>query len=323
MKKKVLLFAAACLGLGMVLAGVGAVLGGRGFALRWGASGFSFKGEQYYTFYDMDVEAFSKITVKVSNCPVTVLPSNDGKYGVDIRLAVGSEEDTPLRIADGELVLENSVKIWVGWNLDFLSFIGEEEHVILYLPEKVYEEFYLSTSNADITVEEVNTGENLLYVHTSNGKITLTGVYAEEVDAKTSNSAIVFEEVCGDKAEAKSSNGRIEFTQVEIREIKADTSNASVRFDGVYGVTAQIESSNGSILLDTVHFDELLEAKTSNSSIEAVLDGGREEYSVDASTSNSEVRIEGEDYGKKYLGGEGEAEVILRSSNGKITVEFQ
>lgn len=323
MKKKVLLFAAACVVMGMFLTGVGLILGGKGFSIGWSGSGLSFgNDDQYYTLCDMDVEEFSRITVKVHNCPVTVRPSDNGKYGVDIRLAVSSEEDIPVHIADGELVVENTAKKgWLFWNFDFLS--GEEEYVILYLPEKEYQELHLSTSNANITVEGIDTGDDLLYVHSSNGSLRLEEVHAGEIDAKTSNSSIVLEGVYADIVKAVSSNGRIEFTDVEAQELRADTSNSAVRFEGVYGMKAEVESSNGSIKLDRVHFDELLDVKTSNSSIEVELDGSKEEYSIDASTSNSEVRVEGEDYGKKYRGGDGGAKVILRSSNDKITVNFQ
>lgn len=317
-----MLLAAFCLAAGMIMAGIGWLLGGRGFNLSF-KNGFSFGQNEDYTYQNMDMEAFDEIYINVRNCPVQIYPSTDGKYGVDVKLETADSEKVILEVVDGRLEISTPDGLqfhFLDWNFDFFE---TNYHVSVYLPKKVCDSIYVSTSNGSVVIEGVDTGDGKLSVNTSNGAVTLTDVYAAELKADTSNASVIMENVRADSIVADTSNGRVSFDTVEAEEIHIDTSNGGINFNTVYGKEAVLDTTNGSVVLDTVHFSEKLEVDTSNSSIDVLLDGKKQEYSIAADTSNSNVYIDDEKFDDDYKGSDGKAKVELDTSNGRIIVKFK
>ncbi|WP_031516158.1 DUF4097 family beta strand repeat-containing protein [Streptomyces sp. NRRL F-5123] len=101
------------------------------------------------------------------------------------------------------------------------------------------------TSNGAITLKGVGTAD----VHTSNGKITVTGATGA-LKVRTSNGAVSVEGTRGG-VDAQSSNGRITVTTPIPQDVRAHTSNASVTVTAApaaYRISAK--TSNGAKTVD-------------------------------------------------------------------------
>ncbi len=161
-------------------------------------------------------------------------------------------------------------------------------------------------------------------VHTSNGRAVLRGI--EGVGTlRTSNGRIEADGLKG-KFDMSTSNSRIEAARVE-GDFRLESSNGRITvWDGQGAFDAQ--TSNGSIRFrgEILPLGESRLA-TSNGSINVAL-RGEPSLRVSASTSNGsvtcrreEIRGEGKKRQLEGVIGGGEAVLILKTSNGSITIE--
>ncbi|MBQ4564519.1 MAG: DUF4097 family beta strand repeat protein [Lachnospiraceae bacterium] len=240
--------------------------------------------KELHEFCDHDMEPFHSIRVDVENCPITVVPSEDDKYGVEAKFFVGDQGKWEVRVDDGILTVKkqySSKRVWIEFGFSGHSE-KNREYVRIYLPKVAMEIIELDTSNASVQVEGVS-------VHT--------------LIADTSNAMI-----------------RIEDTKV-LDELKADTSNGAICLSRVEGEDITLDTSNGAINLEQVT-GRKMKADTSNGSIEALLVGSEHEYSIHADTSNAKIHVDGQVRGDEYHSHGGSKGVWLDTSNGRITIGF-
>jgi DUF4097 and DUF4098 domain-containing protein YvlB len=177
-------------------------------------------------------------------------------------------------------------------------------------------------AGADIVVTAPT--ETEVELETSNGRIEIQGIEAPG-SIRTSNGRVVIEDVKGD-FDVRTSNGPIEVGSME-GDGTLKTSNGSVNLTDVKGAF-DVDTSNGNISFSgrmTAGGDNRLE--TSNGSVAVELQG-TPSVEVDASTSRgevtSELAIEASSMKKDRLVGtigDGEAELVIRVSNGSVTIE--
>ena len=259
---------------------------------------------QVHCFSNMDMNPFTDIHVDVRNCPIQVERSVDGRYGVDVRLAVRKDEDLTIENLNGLLTIQK--KRQSKWSGGWMQFNGshEKEYVKLYLPEAVYNRVELFSSNASVTVTDLETVSDLLNIDTSNDRVRLERVQVN------------------DRLKIDTSNGAITLTQVFGRDIYADTSNASIVMERVFAEKATADTSNGGIKVKDCEITQLLNGDTSNASIEVTLPGAESDYSIHADTSNSKIYVNGKSMGDEYNTYGGVKAVRLDTSNGRITIGF-
>lgn len=132
-----------------------------------------------------------------------------------------------------------------------------------------------------------------LNLDTSNGRVEISGLQADKVEADTSNGRIVFRDMSGKIFRADTSNGRIEMKNVKGDEFIADTSNGSIYIQGE-GQFFNGDTSNGSITIEPkFKADGEIKADTSNGRIKLHLPRGEDiGYSLEASTSMGSLNIE-------------------------------
>ena len=181
-----------------------------------------------------------------------------------------------------------------------------------------------SSASPGVDMEITAPPGTTLDLETSNGPIHLTGVRVPG-RARTTNGAIVLRDAAGD-FELTTSNGAIEVEDYE-GAATLRTSDGAVVVSAAKGVF-DIETSNGNIDLSS----ELTPGSssrliTSNGNVTVALDGDPSLH-LDASTSNGRIlsriplvpSISDED---RLVGvyGEGGTELLLRTTNGSITLE--
>ena len=163
-----------------------------------------------------------------------------------------------------------------------------------------------------------------LDLETSNGLVQLTGVRVSG-KARTSNGAIILKDAVGD-FELTTSNGSIEVTDFDGTAMLR-TSDGAVTITDAVGVF-DVETSNGGIDFS----GELAPGSasrfvTSNGGVAVAL-GGDPSLDLDASTSNGRVfsrlplvPVVAEESRLVGTYGEGGTELLIRTSNGSITLE--
>ncbi|MFI0940610.1 hypothetical protein [Streptomyces sp. NPDC021020] len=121
------------------------------------------------------------------------------------------------------------------------------------------------TSNGAITLKGVGTAD----VHTSNGKITVTGATGA-LKVRTSNGAISVDGTRGG-VDAQSSNGKITVTTPAPQDVRAHTSNASITVTaapGAYRVSAKTSNADKNVgIADDPAGTYRLDLSTSNGTL--------------------------------------------------------
>ena len=253
-----------------------------------------------YVYTNDDMEPFTSAVVDVSNCPIRVERSVNGRFGVDVRLMVRPDDQVIVAVENGEL----TVKKIKGIRRLVFGFSGGSQHVKLYLPDVEYDRLLLDTSNASVVVSDVARIKELLNIDTSNGSIKVENVSVDDrIRLDTSNSSISVRQACCRYLEADSSNGGITVEQVSALEATLDTSNSGIK-----------------VKKSEIH--RTLNADTSNGGIEVELTGRESDYRIVADTSNAKVHVNGRTVGSSYSTGGGNREVRLDTSNGRISIGF-
>ena len=188
----------------------------------------------------------------------------------------------------------------------------------------------IRTSNAAISA---SVAINELIAHTSNGAIALEDMTAQRISGGTSNGSVKLEDVSCTVIELTSSNGRIVANDICCEKAKLTTSNASVsvqdatvselfvktgnggmRLDDVTGEKLHAQTSNASIKISDVNASDIT-LITSNGSITGSLAGGIGDYAITSKTSNGSNSLPN--------GTRGERTLDVRTSNGKIAIDFE
>lgn len=347
MKKKVwLITAVVCVLLGGGLFFVGRAMGGKGIVFDFSEKEkFKLIGElKEYSFADMDYEAFKSVLIDVPECDIYIEHSDNGKFGIDMRLYSYSDDDIDFEVykSEGEqignLLIKNSSETP---KISFNFYINYSQYIKLYLPDGDYDYIRAGTHDSDIVIKDVST-KNEIVADCKNGSITFTGVSGEKVSANTSNANITFKNVSGNSVSANTSNADVDMESIDATELKletsngeaelinvsadnisAKTSNGDIDFDNVRGADAVLKTSNSDIIMDNVEFANSIDAETSNSDINLTLIGKREDFTYDIKTSNSQINIDGHEYGTRYTNGDGQPDIKLVTSDGDVTVDFK
>ncbi len=298
--------------MGIVLAGIGSFLGGNGFFITNKLDTHSVEDMQLFEYENMEIGGLDSIDINVSNVPVTFCKASGDKFGVEVNYQVVDLDDVTVSVEDGELsVVAKHENYW--WSFDFSFFEGRdvEEYVIVYIPEgKSLDDINVSTSNASVTMKEMQCIVNEFDINTSNADVTLSGVtVTDSLVVDTSNGQIRLDAACVCENDAKliTSNGQVDV------------------IGGVFN-RLEVKSSNGEINLDVAEVldKRFIKVDTSNAPISVTLNNGEGEADIKADTSNGEVYINGksvgdDDYEHAVSGG---VRLELDTSNADIRIEF-
>ena len=256
--------------------------------------------QKYYVYTNDDMEPFTSAVVDVSDCPIRVERSVNGRFGVDVRLSVRPDDQVIVTVENGMLTVKKNR----GRRRLVFGFNGGSQHVKLYLPDLEYDRLVLDTSNAAVVVSDVGRIRELLNVDTSNGSIKVENVSVDDrIRLDTSNSSISVRQTC-------------------CRRLEADSSNSGITVEQVSALEATLDTSNGGIKVKRSEIGEMLNADTSNGGIEVELSGSESDYRIIADTSNAKVYVNGRSMGSSYTSGYGRRNVRLDTSNGRISIGF-
>ncbi|MFC1935585.1 DUF4097 domain-containing protein [Chloroflexota bacterium] len=236
-----------------------------------------------------------------------------------------SDSDEPIETRDDSFTVGSSPRLVVGsFNGRIAVSVGSDNSIRVQATLKRADKIDYEVSQDGDTVsvkarqKERTTGRSpgadievvapssaRVELRTSNGMIELRGM-EESGTLETSNGKIVVEDVRGN-LDARTSNGSINVTELE-GSVDLETSNGAINFDGELTPGGRNEMG------------------TSNGSVNVTL-RGKPSIHLDATTSNgtasSKLPITATSTGDNHLAGtigDGEAELVIHTSNGSVTV---
>ncbi|MDF2567626.1 MAG: hypothetical protein K0R90_1082 [Oscillospiraceae bacterium] len=223
--------------------------------------------EKIYTSDPSDIE---NIRVNAHNTSVEVIQTEDEE--ISIQYYESQNRKYSVSSQNHQLVLKQ--EYYKMFNIDFFSFSEIGTNITVKVPKNYKNRIEIETSNSSIYAEDIKSTNNLIF-KTSNSKIELRGIVADDLTVTTSNGKITLFDVEGSSSvNAKTSNGKIELDNVKSEDIK-------------------LKSSNGSIVGSVVgnEDDYRINADTSNASNNLTnrYDG---KYSLSAETSNARIDID-------------------------------
>lgn len=260
--------------LGLIAAGAvlfiaGSAMGGKGLWVNKNFRILTADDFESYIYSNMDMEAFESIDIDISNVPVTLVSSQNGKYGVEVHYNTTKPDDIKIAVENKKLVIEaDSQMYWFTFDLSFINGNKtNKEYVIVYLPEADYEKVCVETSNAAVIIEDTDGYVKDLKIRTSNAHVFVFGIEFDDMEIRTSNGSVTMENIRFKPDKGKitvdTSNAGITLNLPDNRKeeckIYADTSNA-----GVY-VNDEKVKSDGHITSEGNH---VLHLDTSNGKIE-------------------------------------------------------
>ena len=246
------------------------------------------------------VGASPTLVVDGYNGRIAVNPGPDNTIRVQATLRNPSRVDYQVS-QDGDTV---KVMARRRGKASLFGFLGNSGgvNIVVTTPRKT--DVDLNTGNGRIDLNGVEGSSTL---HTSNGGIVMDSVKGD-LDASTSNSRIELSQMEG-SAVLRTSNGRIVLDNVK-GDFNAETSNGSIAFKGemIQGGNNQLRTSNGGVSVKLEGTPSLtINASTSNGRV----------------TSKLPVLTDSAGDRHRLVGtiGDGEAELLVQSSNGSVTIE--
>ncbi|WP_298467521.1 DUF4097 family beta strand repeat-containing protein [uncultured Psychrobacillus sp.] len=197
-------------------------------------------------FYQVDAakvttitEQFDHVEVTSDNASISVLPSSSSDASVEYT-SKQNRKNLSVKVKDNTLLVELKQKWWN--NFRFVINTSSNK-LIIYLPEKEYEEIMVSTSNGSVEGNEIKA--NQLIFESDNGSVELEDIIGKDVYAETNNGKVFMKNVEG-KIEADSDNGSITLeTKTLDQYISLSTDNGSIEVNSDQEPTnATITASN-------------------------------------------------------------------------------
>lgn len=303
--KNALRIAAIMIPIGFLLILVGIFTGAkRGVTIESGK--VCLNEQKSYSYENYELTGKSKIDIDVNNAKIIIEESENDRFGINVNLSSIGKDPT-VQVDQDEIRVEDRSDF--GFHLftwDFGSIFDQDNNnniVTIYVPK--------NASLEDVTL------------HTSNGRVEITGLSTKSLKADSSNGGITTEAVSVDGSTTlTTSNGEIDINGTFSGETNAKSSNGKIIGSGMYLGKTTFKTSNGSISGDGT-FKGSTTFHTSNSSISIKNNISRSDCNIDAETSNGTVKINGSKVGDDFSENNGSGNSLnLDSSNGSINIEF-
>lgn len=172
-----------------------------------------------------------------------------------------------------------------------------KKEIIVKIPEDFTGDMEIVTDNGSVAVEQGGVLGKVL-VNTTNGKIRLSHIHAEALEAQTSN-------------------GNIHAQDLESSEIRLHTSNAKIQISrSKVSDTVMLRSSNG--MIETFGLEgKNISIRTSNAPIRGTLKGNVQEYDIYSKTSNGPSSLPDDSKRGK------DRKLDVKTSNAAIALAFE
>jgi len=254
----------------------------------------------------INVANVTSVNIRTRNQNVVVLPTS----ALDATItATGLLTDSTLNVAvnNGNLSIEVNEPRQGTVNFNFFSvprtsseplqFISVVHPLLeISLPQNIY---------------------NNLTITTSNGRIEISDLVIDNLNLNTTNGRVNVRNIIG-SLDVTSSNGRIEAADID-GDLFIRTTNGQMNFSNISGDIDAV-TSNGSVDFRNDTIRQNVDIRSSNGRIELNLGEAPDNATFDVRTTNGSISLFGNNNQTQTFG-DGRYDIVIRTSNGRITVE--
>lgn len=252
------------------------------------------------------------ITLKSSNVEIHIAQSQDDK----IHFIYSEREKEVYEFDTGNTItIKKSYKYQWYEYLSVMDLHREKPFTIL-LPANFAGKLDLTTSNSKVEIKDVSP-QNIEAV-TSNGAVVFSNIkILDSIVVKTSNNTINLNGVhANGKIDMTTSNGSVSLNDISAKAIAVKASNDRIYAKNLVALDdLNLKTSNSAIEFDLISANKSIILATSNYSIKGVLTGKMSDYNITSKTSN----------GKNNLPErmpDGQTELKVSTSNDDIDILF-
>lgn len=251
------------------------IIGGVGMMIFGGIKYGAYFGYENYNTVEAIEEDFDKVDISVFNNYVMIEKGETN----EIRYNDAEINELEYEVNDGTLKVTNFRR---------LNAFNKGYILNLVLNSEDYENLYVKTVNAPISVKDLDTAKAMTMT-TINGKISIENVKTPAINAGTTNAEIEIKNVMTNNLKLTGSNGAIKVENSDLSQVNAKTMNAKINIDNsVFKGDAVLTTSNAKINVNGSKFDNV-NFVTANGSIEVVNTQGAK---MKLQTSNSQIEVE-------------------------------
>ncbi|KGR78679.1 DUF4097 family beta strand repeat-containing protein [Ureibacillus manganicus] len=265
----------------------------------------------------INVPTFRNVDIVSDSADLTIIPSKDDKPYINVRDKDG-KTTTKMDVVNDTLKIrisrENAVKkfFFIQINVNFSSDV----HVIIQLPQKLYEQIMIKNDNGKIQMAEQQAKS--MYLETDNGKIILKSLLASKMKAETDNGRIEIEKCNVTNGVFSTDNGRIAAKNSKAEKFEFSTDNGRIELNEVLG-EIHATTDNGRIEGYIPTITKPIVFKSDNGSLTLKTDEKIENATLTAKSDFGRISVYGEK-GKSFVFGEGNIPIRLKTDSGRITV---
>ena len=172
-------------------------------------------------------------------------------------------------------------------------------------------ELIARTSNGAIVLEDVTARK--ISGGTSNGAIKIENVTCSDMELGTSNGRIVANGICGSRAKLTSSNASVKVQDATVSDLMLKSSNGGIRVEELTGGKLHAQTSNASVMVEDICAQDIT-LITANGSVTGTINGKMGDYAITSKTSNGSNNLPN--------GTEGRGRLDVRTANGRIAINF-
>ncbi len=223
-------------------------------------------------------------------------------------LYVIGESDINLMQEDGTLTIESSE-----------YYDDEEIEIIIALPNTVHLDILNINSKNHSTYLDNVTVDNISLT-SKNGSVIINQSTIDDLSVYSQNGVVKILDSSVRYIDSETTNGSQTYSNVTTENITSKNLNSYTKFEGNILQNSYFETVSGKLYLEG-YFENGLNAKTSNGSIQCDFKLPLDTYSINATTNNGYIKVDGNKYISSYTTDNGDNVINLSTDNGYIKLD--
>ncbi|GAA0076602.1 hypothetical protein UT300005_09800 [Clostridium sp. CTA-5] len=341
-KKKLLIFSACIIVVGLILALVGFSMGGK-FTISKQDSGFKILDNTNMIEKNEELSQFNSIEVDSKVGKIDIIKSN--RYEIEVKYSK-DEGDVNYSIEDGKLVVkQDKLQNSMFGNINFcIGSNFQESYIKIYVPGNVdLTNLNVKANSGDFTMSDINVNE--IYINCNYGDVISRNIVTNNLTLELNNGDIDLENIkSNNNAILKNSYGDIKIRNSEFNILSNNMNNGNLEMGNVKVENNTINNEYGKITSNNL-ISNGLKVKSNNGDID--LDGefkgttslsshygdinfrtniSKDLYNYSASCNYGDINIDGDKFEKKVQnkGNNNTQNTIdVTSNNGDINMDFK
>lgn len=251
-KKKIWILSFICVGVGIIILGIGIFLGGvPGFQID--SSGIHTAGEVIEVTSVKDsreLESFSSMDISTEYADVKIIPSD--KYAIEYCVMDSKRSKPVCKVEEGKLVFqEPDEKTGGAWNFTFSTAVTKEKgeyYVNIYVPaDKKLSALKFDMEDGKLILPDIKADS--VNIKNEYGGVSVEGFQGETFQAAVEDGKLSVQDIQADRAEITNEYGDVVLGNALVKELSAKLSDGDFSAELLESSSVDIENEYGRVTL--------------------------------------------------------------------------